>query len=123
MSQRFHCIHPSDIYPVGIPTSGGDHRGNRIAFLSGYMPQFFCVRQFNAQIGQAAQAVNASQGVLVDLFERIENFFRRLEAYVELPPTEGMMDIIVKVMAEVLLILALATKEIKQGRTSELTLG
>ncbi|KAH9958145.1 hypothetical protein BC827DRAFT_1156951 [Russula dissimulans] len=81
---------------------------------------FLPVRQFNAQIGQAAQAVNASQGVLVDLFERIENFFKRLEAYVELPPTEGMTHIIVKVMAEVLLILALATKEIKQGRTKKL---
>jgi hypothetical protein len=77
---------------------------------------------FDAQVRQAAQAVNASQGVLVDLFERIENFFRRLEAYIELPPTEGMTDIIVKVMVEVLLILALATRKVKRGRISELIL-
>ena len=32
------------------------------------------------------------------------------------------MDIIIKVMVEVLLILALVTKEIKQGKLSELTL-
>jgi len=64
----------------------------------------------------AAQALNASQGVLLDLFERIENFFRRLEAYIGLSSTDGMTDIIVKVMVEVLLVLALATKEVKQGR-------
>ncbi|KAI9508065.1 hypothetical protein F5148DRAFT_32631 [Russula earlei] len=63
-----------------------------------------------------AQSVNATQGALIDLFERIENFFRRLEAYIELPPTARMTDVIVKVMVEVLLILALATREIKQGK-------
>jgi hypothetical protein len=71
---------------------------------------------------QAAQAVCASQGVLVDLFERIENFLRRLEVYIKLPATGGMADIIVKVMVEVLLILALATREIKQGKLSNLLL-
>jgi hypothetical protein len=59
--------------------------------------------------------------VLVDLFERIEQFFKRLECYTEIRPTEAMTDIIVKIMVEVLCILAVATKEIKQSRTSELT--
>ena len=54
------------------------------------------------------------------VFERIENFFRRLETYVELPPTAGMTDIMVKIMAEVLSILSIVTKEVKQSRTSEL---
>jgi len=48
--------------------------------------------------------------------------FRRLETYTELPPTEEMTDIIIKVMVEVLLILALVTKKIKQGKLSELIL-
>ena len=48
--------------------------------------------------------------------------FIRLETYVGLPPTKEMTDIIVKVMVGVLLILALITKEIKQGRLSELIL-
>jgi len=68
------------------------------------------------------QGVSASQGALVDVFERIENVFRRLEAYVGLPPTTERMDIIVKVMAEILLILALVTKKIKQGKLSELVI-
>ena len=58
--------------------------------------------------------------MLATVFERIENFFRRLETYVEVPPTTGMTDMIVKIMVEVLSILSIATKEIKQNRTSEL---
>ncbi|KAF8487531.1 hypothetical protein DFH94DRAFT_678537 [Russula ochroleuca] len=69
-----------------------------------------------ASLLSAVLAVSASQSALVDLFERIENFFTRLGIYVELPPTVEMTDIIVKVMVDVLLILALVTKEIKQGK-------
>ena len=50
----------------------------------------------------------------------MENFFKRLEAYIEVTPTSGMADIIVKVMVEVLVILAIATKEINQNSASEL---
>jgi hypothetical protein len=63
--------------------------------------------------------VRASQDTLIDVFERVENFFQRLEIYTEVPPTPEMMDIIMKIMVEVLSILAIATKEVKQGRTSE----
>jgi hypothetical protein len=59
--------------------------------------------------------------VLVDLFQHIEQFFKRLECHTEMRPTEAMTDIIVKIMVEVLSILAIATKAIKQSRTSELT--
>ncbi|KAH9972919.1 hypothetical protein BJV77DRAFT_1164448, partial [Russula vinacea] len=54
--------------------------------------------------------------ILVDAFERIESFFRRLEIYTEVPPTDEMMDTIIRIMVEVLSILGIATKEIKQGR-------
>ena len=69
---------------------------------------------------QAAKDTLASQGALVDIFGRIENFFRRLETYTEVPTTEAMKDIIVKIMVEVLGIFAIVTKELKQGRASEL---
>ena len=61
--------------------------------------------------------------MLIDLFGRIESFFRRLELYTEVRPTAAMTDIIVKIMVEILNILAIATKDIKQRRASELTLG
>jgi hypothetical protein len=70
---------------------------------------------------QAARDVGASQDAIVDLFERIENLFRRLETYTEVPPTHAMMDLIVKIMVEVLGILAIATKEIRQRPASKLT--
>ncbi|KAH9028017.1 hypothetical protein EDB83DRAFT_2555160, partial [Lactarius deliciosus] len=66
---------------------------------------------------QAAKDVAASQDVLIDIFERIESFFRRLEEYSEVPTTEAMKDIIVKIMVEVLGIFGIVTKEMKQGRT------
>jgi hypothetical protein len=49
----------------------------------------------------------------------MENFFQRLEISTEVSPTPEMIDIIVKIMVEVLSILAIAAKELKQGRTSE----
>ncbi|KAI9436556.1 hypothetical protein H4582DRAFT_397851 [Lactarius indigo] len=67
----------------------------------------------------AAKDVKESQDALVDVFERVENFFKRLETYTEVPLTAAMTDIIVKIMVEVLGILALSMKEIKQGRTKK----
>jgi hypothetical protein len=70
-------------------------------------------------MSQAAQDVRASQDTLINIFEHIEMFFRRLEIYTEVPVTTEMMDIIVQIMVEVLSILGMATKEIKQGRMSK----
>ena len=48
-----------------------------------------------------AKEVIASQDTLIYIFERIENFFKRLEEYAEVPTTGAMKDIIVKIMVEV----------------------
>ncbi|KAN0136205.1 Ankyrin repeat-containing domain protein [Lactarius tabidus] len=68
---------------------------------------------------QAAKEVEASQDLLIDLFERIENFFRRLEVYNTVPPTPAMTDMMVKIMVEVLDILGTITKEMKQSRAKK----
>jgi len=73
----------------------------------------------NFYLAQAARDVRSGQETLIDIFERIENFFRRLEVYIEVPPTPEMVVIMVKIMVEVLSILGIATLEIKQGRTSK----
>jgi hypothetical protein len=73
----------------------------------------------NTSISQAAKDSRASQDTLIDIFERIEMFFRRLEIYTEVPPTSEMMDIVVRMMAEVLSIVGIAMKEVKQGRMSK----
>ena len=67
-----------------------------------------------------AKDVEASQDVVVDLFVRIESFIRRLDSYTEVRPTAAMTDIIVKIMVEILSILAIATKGIKEKRASRL---
>ncbi len=60
--------------------------------------------------------VRASQDNVIDVLERMENFFQRLQIYTSPPPE--MIDIIVKIMVEVLSILGISTKEMKQGRIS-----
>jgi hypothetical protein len=47
------------------------------------------------------------------------NFLKRLEIYTTIPPTPIMTDIIIKIMVELLSVLALATKQINQGRFSK----
>ena len=44
---------------------------------------------------------------------------KRLEIYTTIPPTPIMTDIIVKIIVELLSVLALATKQINQGRFSK----
>ena len=70
-------------------------------------------------IPQAVKDIRKSHETLIDAFERIESFFRRLEIYTQVPSTPEMLDTIIQVMAEVLTILGIATKEISQGRISE----
>lgn len=57
---------------------------------------------------------------LAELFERIENVFKRLESYTEVLTNDAMTDIPVMIMVEVLNIFAIATNEMKQGRASVL---
>jgi hypothetical protein len=49
----------------------------------------------------------------------MESFIRRLEIYTKVQQTTEMMDTIIRIMVEVLSILGIVTKEIKQGRMSE----
>jgi hypothetical protein len=77
------------------------------------------VGRCNAHISQAAKDAPASQDALIDILKRIEMFFRRLEVYTEVSPTAEMTDIIIQIMVEVISILGITTKEIKQGRMSE----
>ena len=80
------------------------------------------VARLDSEAPQAVKDVSVAQEALIDIFERVENFFKRMESYIEVRPSAAMMDILVKIMVEVLNILAIATKEIKHGRTSELSI-
>jgi hypothetical protein len=89
-----------------------------------YLPYFFRLSLSESCLPiQAAIAVGTSYDVLVDLFECVSNFLGRLRIHSEIPPTPAMSDMLVKIMMEVLSVLALATKQIRQGRLSTLLFG
>ncbi|KAF8487221.1 hypothetical protein DFH94DRAFT_841586 [Russula ochroleuca] len=62
-----------------------------------------------------ASDTRAIQDTLVDVFERVGNVFQRLETHIEVPLTTEMVDIVLRIMVEVLSFLAIATKEIRHG--------
>jgi hypothetical protein len=71
---------------------------------------------------QAAIGISASYDALLDLFECVANFLNRLHIYTDKIPLSPMIsDIVVKIMSEVFAVLALATKQVKQGRLSKWT--
>ena len=63
--------------------------------------------------------MTSSYDALLDLFECLGDFLKRLEVYVAIPATPMMTDLVIKIITELLSVLALTTKEIKQGRFSK----
>ena len=63
--------------------------------------------------------MRASYDALVDLFTSFENFLSRLSIYAAIPPTPAVANVLVKIIVELISTLALATKQVKQGRFSE----
>ena len=92
---------------------------DRNSAFSVYLSSCLRVGHRNALISQAAKDSRENQEALIDIFERLEMFLRRLQIYTELPPTTEMMDITVQIMVEILSILGTATEEMKQGRMSK----
>ena len=70
-------------------------------------------------MNQAAKGVIASYDTFIDLLESIKHFPTHLDIYTRIPPTPAMDEIVTKIMVELLSTLALATKELKQGRSSK----
>ena len=71
---------------------------------------------------QTAKDASSSRDKLIEIFNQIERFFHRLEIYTDITPTASMRDIIIEIMVEVLMILAIVTKEVKHGQLSKSTL-
>ena len=62
----------------------------------------------------------ASHDTLINLFERIHFFLQRLKSYTVIPLTDGLTELLGKIMAQILCILALSTKVMTERRISEL---
>jgi hypothetical protein len=76
----------------------------------------------DTQALQAVKDVSASYDALVDLFASFENFLSRLSIYTGIPSTPALTKVLVKIIVELLSTLALATKQVKQGRFSKFVL-
>ena len=68
---------------------------------------------------QAASGVTSSYDALLELFECLASFLKRLEIYTTIPPTPLLTEVVVKILVQLLSVLALASKQIKQGRFSK----
>lgn len=51
----------------------------------------------------------------------MDSFLKRLEIYTRIPPTPTMITVTVKIMVELLSVLAVATKQLRQRRFSKYT--
>ncbi|KAH9955319.1 hypothetical protein BC827DRAFT_882033 [Russula dissimulans] len=135
-----NCHSPDDVLQLllGGKVEFQGYRDKHRKLLDGLRPIVRVVHAFSAVFGEvagfvpfqptkvifvgidvllsAAIGVSSSYDALLDLFECIANFLKRLHIYAEKISSSTMSDIIVQIMVEVLSVLALATKEIKQGR-------
>jgi hypothetical protein len=109
----------SDAYSIVIPTGRCNTYWSLYSTRCMYF--FFLLRAYlcDTQVSQAFKGVAADLDALIDLLETVEHFLKRLNIYTKVPPTPAMTEMIVKIMAELLSTLALATKQINQGRPSE----
>jgi hypothetical protein len=113
----YHIVQ-SNIYLSGNPTGEYNLYRDWHSSPGPCVSRFPCTTYFDI-VTQAAKNAHASRDKLVDILNCIERYFQRLEIYTAITPTTAMTDIIVDIMAEVLTILAMATKEVKRGRLSE----
>ena len=81
---------------------------------------FSSVYSLDTQPLKAAKGVSTSYDALIELFECFEHYLGRLKVLTEIPNAVG--EILVKIMVQLLEVLALATQQIKQGRFSEFVL-
>jgi hypothetical protein len=71
---------------------------------------------------QAVRNATASHKTLIHLFERIHFFLQRLKSYTRIQLTEELTELLGKIMAQLLSILAISTKMMADNKLSELTL-
>jgi len=69
---------------------------------------------------KAVKDIVTSHDTLINIFERIHFFLQRLKSYTGVPLTNGFTELLGKIMAQILSILALSIKAMTERRISEL---
>ena len=65
----------------------------------------------------AKDTSNSNHGALVDLLESVDHLLIRADIFTRIPPTPAMDEMMFNIIVELLSTLALATKELKHGRS------
>ena len=81
--------------------------------------QFLTAHLRDVKSYQVVKGVDDSYDSLVDVLESMETLLRRLDIYTKITPTVAMTEMAVKILVELLSTLALVTKQIKEGKSSE----
>ena len=66
---------------------------------------------------QAAKGIEIGGGAVVDVLESVERLFRHLDIYTRIPHSLALDEMVVKIVMEMLSILALATKQLTRGQS------
>ena len=118
-SRRSRDYSIPDTYSTVIPTRKSNTDWPRHPNCRACFTFFLCAHPSHIQVHQAAKGANTSHDELIAFFKSIEQLLKPLDVYAQIALTPAMEEMIVKIMAELLSILALMTKELKQGRSSE----
>ena len=116
----FNVPHP---HTIAFPARDSDTHRPRCSTLRMCLSLVIKRASRDIQAYQAVKGTIDSYDLLVDLLESIDHFLKRLDVYTKVSPTDAMNEVLVKILVELLSTLALATKQIKEGKTSESVFG
>ena len=86
--------------------------------MSDSRPHCLATGNNDVYVCQTAKYVRESYDALVDIFECIETFLSRVKIYTQIHPTPALTETVIKILVGLLGVLALATKQVNQGRLS-----
>jgi hypothetical protein len=107
-----------DRHSLAPSTCEGDTHRPRYPTLCMCLSFVLSAHLRDIQTYQTVEGVLDDYDTLADLLESVEHFLNRLDIYTKIPPTVSMTEMIIKILVELLSVLALATKQLQQGKLS-----
>jgi hypothetical protein len=115
-------INPGSLFLIIIlqpfPPANAIFTGIAVLFSD---PKISVISKFHRRSKTSTIATTHSSSFRL-ILESFENFLDRLRDYIGVPSTPALSNVLVKILTELLSTLALATKQVKQGRLSEFVL-
>src|SRR6266851_2113033 len=107
------------MFILGVHTCTNHLFWNRQSSFSTYLHCYlYLALSHNIRVCQVAKINRESYGALVEFFESVESLLRGLIIHIEVQLTPYMTETDTKILAELLSVLALATKQVNEGQFS-----